>query len=89
MDWITAVLLFIVFATSAFVEVKELYSIIEHKVLLSGLYCLIGWVVFSFGAYGLYESRYYIVPIISGSVLGTMLSVFFKKRNKNGNYGSE
>lgn len=80
MDLITAVLIFIVFATSDFVGVRELYSIIEGKVWLSGLYCLIGWVVFFFGVYEFIESRYYAIPIALGSFLGTMLSVYFKKR---------
>jgi len=82
MNWITAISLFIVFLFADFIAVKALHSIIENKVWRSGLYCFIGWVVFFFGFHEYMSSEYYAVPITIGSVSGTMLSVYFKKKEK-------
>lgn len=78
MDWITVILLFVGFSVSEFVSIKGLYSVIDNKVWLSGMYCLIEWVIYLFGLHEFLSSMVYAVPIILGSILGTMLAVYLK-----------
>ena len=82
MSLITALLLFFGFSVSEFISVRGLYSVIDNKVLLSGMYCLIEWVIYLFGLHKFLGSMYYAVPIIIGSVSGTMLAVHLKKIEK-------
>lgn len=80
MNWITVILLFAGFSVSEFISIKGLYSVIDKKVWLSGMYCLIEWVIYLFGLHEFLTSIYYAAPIILGSVLGTMLAVYLKKK---------
>ena len=82
MDWITAILLFAGFFAYEFIGVKSLHSVIENKILLSGLYCGALWIVYLFGIYEFINSKYYLIPIITGAVSGTMLAVYWKKKNR-------
>ena len=64
------------------IAVQEIDSIVKNKIILSGIYSLIGWVVYFFGIYELIVNIYYAIPAIVGAVIGTMGGVYLKKSNK-------
>lgn len=80
MNWYITIILLVTFFSMEFVYVKEFDSILKNKVILSGIYTLIGWSIYFFGIYEITISFYYAIPAIIGASFGKMLAVYLKKK---------
>jgi len=71
--------LFIGFFIMEFIGTRQVNSIVEKKVIESGIYALITWTIYLFGIYELITNVYYAIPAIIGGTIGTMAAVYYKK----------
>jgi len=79
LNWYIIIGLFIGFFVMEFIGTRQVNSIIEKKVILSGVYALITWTIYLFGIYELITNVWYAIPAIAGGTIGTMAAVYYKK----------